>query len=179
MWFEQILFSFVRIISRFSPIPFLVYHIFFSRDSCMRTMIYINIFRRYFQWNRSFDITWTTFTFTIIFVPLSRSAIHGFLFFCRTSSLVLLLLLLLLLQTCTFSSALPFRYMSCLSLSFISLNGSMLPFFAIHKMEIRISVKRSHACDSNDDCKTLCMAQRFRSTFSLESPKNEENQIHS
>lgn len=53
----------------------------------------------------------------------------------------------LLLQTCTFSSALPFRYMSCLSLSFISLNGSMVPFFAIRRMEMLH--KNSHLVKRN------------------------------
>lgn len=79
-----------------------------------------------------------SFSFFLSLAPSLRLSIfQGFHFFFFAEQAVWLLLLL----TCTFSTALHFRYMSCLSLSFISLNGSMLPFFAIHKMEIRISVK--------------------------------------
>lgn len=77
------------------------------------------------------------FRFTIIFgFECFLYILYPEFLFCWMSSLLsqfclllllLPLLLLLLAFVCTFSSALPFCYiMSCLSLSFISLNGSMV-----------------------------------------------------
>lgn len=74
-------------------------------------------------------------------------------------------------QTCTFSSALPFWYMSCLSLSFISLNGSRVSHCTVYVAFAKwkrstnsvfdVAKHRIHAIH-NDDCKPS-MAHRFHS----------------
>lgn len=122
--------------SDFSSIPYLVYH-FFLRDFCMKMMIYIYFPPRYFHWSRSFQFYFlslyarNTFTFTI---TIAFSFVHrkDFVldFFCVEWAVC-----------CCADMHIFHRYylflpgcMPCLSLSFNSLNGSMVPFFAIHKM---------------------------------------------
>lgn len=125
-------------------------------------MIYINIFRRYFQWNRSFDISVCAklrshsqsqshsylFLFFSLSPLLSDSQFFkdSTFFFCRTSSLVVVIVDMHIFDSVTFSVYVVFivilHFAKWVDVTYLCNSQNGNSHFG----------KGKHACDSNDDC---------------------------